>query len=178
MLPQSSLCIGFGWRWAKITTTFIISNILRHTQTLKIESRHQAALCFVYQIVLKFQHFTAKIQRIFPFCSSSAITYFHMDLIERPEQKSLQLWHSDLSVQPTNHRWMSRGLLLPFRTANAEFLILCQSGLINWTGLLLAVLVCGLFPVRIIYSIIIFQMFYFEKRPGSHPVTCLLPHDE
>lgn len=66
MLPQSSLCISFGWRRVKITTTFIISSILRHTQTLEIESRHQAALCFVYQMMLKFQHFTAKIQRIFP----------------------------------------------------------------------------------------------------------------
>lgn len=92
-----------------------------------------------------------------------------MDLIERLEQRGLQLWHSDLSVQPTNQRWMSRGLLLPFRTGNAELLFLCQSGL-NWTGLLLAVLLSGLFPVRIIYCIIIFQMFYFEKRPGSHPV--------
>lgn len=34
-LCYSSLCIGFGWQRAKITTSLIISNILRHTHTHK-----------------------------------------------------------------------------------------------------------------------------------------------
>lgn len=134
-LCYSSLCIGFGWQRAKITTTVIVSNILRHTHTHKRWKLNQGIKllsALFTRLCKKIQHFRAKIQRIFPFFSSAAIIYFHVDLIEGPEQKGLQLWHSDLSVQPTNQRWMSRGLLQPFRTGNAELLFLVRTHQLNW----------------------------------------------